>query len=215
MASNWPPSGYSEPKEYQRNEMHILLILVLITVGVFSVAGGKVREGASVFVDWWLNFLISTGPMSSPVLSAGLGVLVLVVTLLAIWKAVVVPIHEGIHYSLGLLLDMNPQFRYDDGFIGQNPAVVALSVNIPIWKNFVMLGGPFLFIGTISAGIALLTDGILAGVAAVIFMSNSGGSAQDIYHEVRLLRIDSEARFANFEKDGEIRTEYAVPRNRE
>lgn len=213
MVDSWPPHGYTKPKEYNRNETHVLLVMLVVTAGVVVVAGEKAAEGGSVYVDWWFNFAAQTAVSSSPILSVGLAMLVAAVGFVAIHKVIIVPVHEAIHYLLGWLLDMSPKFRYDDGFIGQNPAVVALSTDIPVWKNLVMLTGPFVLIGIASVTVAFLTEGLLAGVAAVIFMTNSVGSAQDLYHHVRLVQMNPKTRFANFEENGEIRTEYAVPQD--
>jgi len=133
------------------------------------------------------------------------------VGLTLLFRKVIVPVHEALHYGVGLFLNLNPDFGYEEGRFFKNPRVVAISTDIPVWKNLLMLITPFVVIGLLSWGMILISSGLLAGIAAVVLWVNSAASAQDIYHYFRLLRMDPQARFANFERGDEIRTEYVLP----
>jgi hypothetical protein len=205
MPENWPPEGYSEPREYDKNERHIIS-LAFIIAGVFAVpALLPIQEGVAAYWEMWnnLGFSYLITAIAGTVTSA-LGILVL-------FRKVIVPIHEGIHYAVGLLLDLNPRFGYEEMMYHKNPSVVALSTDIPVWKNMAMLVAPFAIITLLSWSAIQVFGGLVAGVAAVVLWINAAASAQDLYHYFRLLRMNPDTRFANFEEGDDIRTEYAVP----
>jgi hypothetical protein len=205
MSENWPPENYSEPQEYEKNERHIIG-LGFIIAGLFAIpALLPIQEGVAAYRQLWTNFhspyLITAIAVTT---TSALGMLVL-------FRKVMIPIHEGIHYGVGLLLGLNPRFGYEEMLYHKNPSVVALSTDIPVWKNMAMLVAPFAIITLLSWGVMQVFGGLVAGVAAVVLWINAAASAQDLYHYFRLLRMNSDTRFANFEEEGEIRTEYATP----
>lgn len=206
MSENWPPDGYSEPREYDKNERHIIG-LAFVIAGVFAVpALLPIHEGATAYWEMWRNLHFSHLAASVA------GGVIFILGIFILLRKVMTPIHEGIHYGVALLLDLNPRFGYEEMLFHKNPSVVALSTDIPVWKNMAMLVAPFATIGLISLGMIQVSGGLVAGVAAVVLWVNSAASAQDLYHYFRLLRMNPDTRFANFEDGDEIRTEYAVPK---
>lgn len=207
MSEYWPPDGYTKPKEYNRSERTVL-ILGLILSGLFGISTIQpITVGAEAYVTLWLNFATGIGLSIFPALVTGVAI-----GFLVLFYGIVTPIHESIHYGVASYLNLNPDFGFDEMWRVKNPRVVALSTNIPVWKNMLMLIAPFVSIGLLSAGILVVADGLIAGVAGVVLWVNSAASAQDLYHYLRLFRMDPKAKFANFERDGEIRTEYVVPK---
>ncbi|WP_042662915.1 DUF3267 domain-containing protein [Haloferax sp. ATB1] len=209
MQKDWPPEGYSEPREYDKNERHIIGIAFVIA-GVFAVpALLPVHEGVTAYWVMWSD-LAAVLNISYLTTAVG-GTVTSMVGIYVLFRKVMVPIHEGIHYGVGLLLELNPRFGYEEMMFHKNPNVVALSTNIPAWKNMAMLIAPFAIIGLLSWGLVQVSGGLVAGIAAIVLWINSAASAQDLYHYVRLLRMNPETKFANFEEGNQIRTEYAVP----
>lgn len=210
MPEKWPPNGYTEPQEYSRSDRVILALGAVLAVlfGISTIQ--PITAGTEVYIKEWLAVALSIGfsPVTAAILGAGLAGVGFVV----LFYGVVTPIHESIHYVVALLLNLNPDFGYQGTGFLKNPRVVALSTGIPVWKNMLMLIAPFLIIGLVSVSIVFVSNGLIAGVAGVVLWVNSAASSQDLYHCVRLLRMDPETKFANFEQDGEIRTEYAVPK---
>ncbi|MDS0292627.1 DUF3267 domain-containing protein [Halogeometricum luteum] len=209
MPEHWPPNGHTEPKEYNRSERAVL-VLGLILTGLFGFTTFQpIAAGSEAYVNLWFDFAAGIGLSILPALVAG--VAIVFVGLAVLLYGIVTPVHEGIHYGVASYLNLNPDFGFDEMWRVKNPRVVALSTGIPVWKNMLMLITPFVAIGLVSAGVLLVANGLVAGVAGVVLWVNSAASAQDVYHYLRLLRMDPKAKFANFERDGEIRTEYVVP----
>jgi hypothetical protein len=209
MSGDWPPEGYSEPRVYHKNERYILALGVAIA-GLFAVpALFPIQEGIDAYRATWSSFAHSLG---IPYLTTGVVEAVsLILGMCAVFRVIIVPVHEAIHYSIGLLLDLNPKYGYEKTLFFKNPMVVALSTEISVWENMVMVIAPFVTIGLLSWGLVQVSGGLVAGVAAVILWMNSAASAQDLYHYIRLLRMNPDAKFANFKEGDTIRTEYVVP----
>ncbi|TKX53663.1 DUF3267 domain-containing protein [Halorubrum sp. SS7] len=209
MPEYWPPDGHTEPKEYNRSERAVFVLGVILT-GLFGISTVQpIAVGADAYVSLWLDFAAEIGLSVLPALAAGVAIAGIGFTIL--FYGIVTPIHEAIHYVVASYLNLNPDFGFDEMWRVKNPRVVALSTNIPVWKNMLMLIAPFVAIGLLSIGALLVADGVVAGVAGVVLWVNSAASAQDLYHYLRLLRMDPKTKFANFERDGEIKTEYVVP----
>lgn len=209
MSEHWPPNDHTEPKEYNRSERAIL-VLGLILAGLFGlITVQPITGGAEAYTTLWLDFAAEIGVSVLPALT--LSVAMIIVGFVILFYGIVTPIHELIHYGVASYLNLNPDFGFEEMWRVKNPRVVALATSIPVWKNMLMLIAPFVVIGLISAGILLVADGIVAGVAGIILWVNSAASAQDVYHYIRLLQMNPDTKFANFERDGNIRTEYVVP----
>lgn len=207
--TDWPPEGHTEPKEYERNERSVFAIMLALT-GIFGVTTYQpIATGAETYVVLWVDFAARIGLSALPAIFAG--VAIFTGGVLALFRGIVTPIHERIHYEVARRLDLNPNYGHEEMWFHKNPRVVALSTGISVRENMAMLIAPFLVIGVLSGGVLLVSNGLVAGVAGIVLWINSAASAQDVYHYLRLVRMDPETKFANFEIDGEIRTEYAVP----
>jgi hypothetical protein len=186
------------------------LVLGVILTGLFGISTVQpIAVGAEAYVSLWLDFAAEIGLSVLPALVAGVAIVGIGFAIL--FYGIVTPIHEAIHYGVASYLNLKPDFGFDEMWRVKNPRVVALSTNIPVWNNMLMLIAPFVAIGLLSIGVLLVADGLVAGVAGVVLWVNSAASAQDLYHYLRLLRMDPKTKFANFERDGEIKTEYVVP----
>lgn len=212
MAENWPPKGYLQPMEYEVNKYHIYGLAVILSV-IFGVATIiPILEGVDSYLNIWKSVTDTIGLAESSIIYAIGGVFVACISLYLIWKLVLLPIHEGLHYFVGLSLGLNPDFGYEEGILIDNPRVVALTTGISVWENLAMIIAPFVVIGVLSLLILNIMSGIIAGLAAFILLANSAASCQDMYHYLRLIRMDPGTEFANFEDDGTILTEYAIPK---
>ncbi len=183
---------------------------MLVLIGIFGVTTYQpIATGTETYVLLWVDFAASIGLSALPAVFGG--VAIFAGGLFVLFRRVVTPIHERIHYEVARQLDLNPDYGYEEMWFHKNPRVIALSTGISVGENMAMLIAPFVGIGLLSVGVLLVSNGLVAGVAAIVLWVNSASSAQDLYHYLRLLRMDPETKFANFERDGEIRTEYVVP----
>lgn len=212
MAQNWPPRGSIDPKAYEKNESVILLMMAIATVLFGVLCEPLLTEGSESFVQAWLEVATTVGLTKYPLFFAMSAVGVAIIGVCLVWLKLIIPVHERIHYEVGEYYDLNPEYGYDESRFFSNPCVTAMSTGITIRENIVMLAAPFLLIGMSSVAVMFLSHGIVAGLAAFVFVSNSAGSAQDLYHVGRLLRMPAQTKFANFEEGDEIRTEYVYPK---
>lgn len=211
MGESWPPDGYGDPKEYDRNEYHVVAVgslLAIVFVGLLTQPmASAAREWVAISLSLFQDSATVLGYLPL-ILFAVIGA---TVPMIALWKVIIVPIHEGLHYLPGLMFDNNPDFGYADGLVGKNPRVVPLTTNITIRENLISITAPFAVIGVVTLSMMLVTSGLLRGIFAFALIANSVASAQDIYHVLRLSRMPAGTRFANFEESGGITTEYAEP----
>jgi len=129
--------------------------------------------------------------------------------------ALLVIVHECVHYLASLAIGGNPQFIWNNAVLLKNPAVVNYAAGITRWENIVSLGAPLVILNTTTGAVMLSTGGILAGTAAIMFAVNSIASAGDLGNIIRVAKMPAGTKYANFERDGEVRTEYAVPVDRQ
>lgn len=215
--TDWPPEGYGESQEWQKNERVIAIIAGVTGIAFFAVVHPWLR----VFAD------LITG--STQLLTAMLGLsqsliawLVTATILLAVFIAIMIglflevttPIHERIHYEINRYYGLNPECTTQEVFFVESPGVVPVTTEITLRENTVSALGPFLVIGTVSGGLMLVTDGVVGAVFAFILLANSASSAGDLYNVWRFVWMPAGTLFANFrEGDDEYRTEYAFPEN--
>lgn len=211
MTERWPPAGASEPVEYVVNKRRVYGIALIVVLLFGAATLLPLLEGLTSYASKWEAISNTVGLAENSLIHDIIGSVVAIIGCLAI-LAIVLPIHEGLHYAVGFLLGLNPDFGFDDGVIISNPRVVALSTRIKVWENLLMLIAPFTIIGLISWAVMQVTTGLVGGVAAFVLLANSGASSQDLYHCLRLFRMDPETEFANFEEEEEIRTEYVLPK---
>ena len=210
METKWPPTGFSDPKKYEKSDPIILGITILIAAGLGLACASYLMEGINSFVHGWLNLGVAVGVTDPLLLRLG-GVGVAVLGLSVVWTKIVIPVHERIHYEVGKFYDLDPEYGTEDFFFTSNPCVTAMSPGITVKENIAMLTAPFLLIGIPALAVMMVSSGILTGLAAYVLVANSAGAAQDLYHTGRLLLMPNGTQFANFEADGDIRTEYASP----
>jgi hypothetical protein len=209
MSEDWPPKGYTEPKEYIRNERFILLFTIFLgLVSFISALPSFVSAAEETANIYTAN--VADSPQSIGLIT-GIGTMIgLIIMLQIIWRLVVL-IHEALHYIPSLLFGNNPDYGTQDGFIGKNPRVVPLCTHITLGENIASLAAPVFIIGLVSAVLMVSTSGIIAGVAGFVFAANTTASSQDMYHIFRLARMEPSALFANFETENGIKTEFTMP----
>lgn len=211
----WPPDGYGNPREWEKSEKAVALIAGLLTV-VFI---GKTQQsltilGGEIFdlIQWMWAV---TGVTGSAVPMFGIGILVVggAALLLAVaFQKVVIPIHERIHYEIDRVLGLNPEYTYQYFLFMKNPCVIPVSAGISLWENTLSTLGPFVIIGVASGGIMILTEGVVAGLAALVLVTNSAGSAADIYTVMRFVQMPRGTLFANFKvRENGYQKEYVFP----
>lgn len=210
MPEDWPPDGYSTPNEYEKSEPQIIVIAIVVTALFGTYVLTPINVGVDAYLELISEFAGDVGA-SNPIIVGIVGTAAVALGMVLLFKLVVTPFHEWLHYEVGRQFGMNPDFGYERSRFFNNPRVVALSTNIPVWKNLAMIIAPFVTIGFISLAVIQVSSGLVAGTAAVVLWINSAASAQDLYHFFRLIMMDSDTKFANFEVDNEIRTEYATP----
>lgn len=209
MENNWPPDSHSDPKEYERSEWAIAGIGVIITVAFGIGSFLQINQGASEFVSVWGEFSQWIG--LGPVLSILGAVSVVSISLAFVWLRIITPIHEYIHYRVGEHLGLDPEYGTDKALFMENPCVWAKKKGVTTRENILMLIAPFYVIGIPAFLVMYFSSGLVAGIAAFIFLSNSAGAAQDLYHTFRIMFMPEDALFANIEEGDEMRTEYVLP----
>lgn len=209
MTNSWPPAGFHEPVEYEVNQLSVSLIglTVAIVFGLYSLP--IIQRGADSLAKYPIQILAAYDLQFLEVLIPAL--LLSVFSWLILLTVVIVPIHEFIHYLFGIAFDLNPKFYWDDSWAIRNPSVIAMSSDIQVPKNIVMLIAPFALISISCAALTILTEGLVASSFAFLFLVNGVSSAQDLYHVGRLQDLPQGTLFRNYKADGALITEYAVP----
>lgn len=214
MMTEWPPTGYSEPKEYDQSERGVLAIGAILSVILFFMLRTPLRQLADPLIALLRSVVVYFGVANSvPILVMGalLLTLLFLVGVVIGFRWVVIPFHEWIHYKVNDIQNNNPEYISTNFLYLQNPAVISKSTGLTIWEYVPGAIAPFVIIGTISIIIIQTTSGFVEGIAAFILLANSAASAGDLYNAGRLLRMPPGTLFANFEQDGEYRTEYVYP----
>lgn len=88
--------------------------------------------------------------------------------------ALVIPIHEHIHYQVYDLFDAEPEHDRYKILLLNNPAVVPTAKRIPRQGLVLAAVAPFVVIGVVSGGVMLAVDGVVAMVAAFVFVCSVG-----------------------------------------
>lgn len=129
-----------------------------------------------------------------------------------VFRDVIAPVHEWIHYAIGEYFALNPEHATEEVLYATNPGVICVTTNIPIWQSALVLVGPFIVIGSASALLVILLDRAIGGLAACILVFNSMSSSADVHTLLRFTLLPQGTRFANFkEGENEYRSEYAIP----
>lgn len=215
MTDEWPPEGYADPKEWERDERVIGVIGVVIGVVFAYWMRTELLQLISIMRANIVGYLGSLGIESGSPSYTPLSVfasLFFASGLFIGFKRTVIPLHERIHYRIADFYELNPEYATEKLLLVENPGVVCVATNIPLWQSALVSLGPFVVIGSAAALVVFSTGGIIAGVAAFVLVMNSVSSHGDIYNVVRFAILPTGTLLANFE-DGEkeYRAEYSVP----
>ncbi len=140
-----------------------------------------------------------------------LGVLLALVIWLLASGSVIIALHEGVHYAVSALEGYNPRFEWRSHLGLKNPSIVIYAESITRRENILTLITPFVLLSILCVIVMWFTSGILAATAATMFCANTVPSCADIYHTVRIARMPNGTLFANFDDDGDLRSEFAIP----
>lgn len=135
---------------------------------------------------------------------------------LALWMlalaVLMIAIHEPLHYLGCAYHNLDPEFRISRGsFSIPSPSVTPMTTGIKLRENALGTAPPFVGVNLLALVVIASTDGLVAGSAAWVLLINSASSAQDLYHLYRYWKLPSATLFANWERNGELRTEYTFP----
>lgn len=213
--TDWPPDGYSDPEPWEADVYGTSIIGIVLAVGFGYIVRFELIEFFYIMRASIRGFIGTLGiPRNSPVyfplfvLTAG----VLLYGVFLVFRDVVTPLRNWIHCSIGELFELNPERATEDELYTAHPGVICVTTNIQVWQRALVLVGPFILIGSVSALVVFLLDGAIAGLAAVILVFNSTSSNADIHSLLRFTLLPPGTRFANFEEgEHQYRSEYAVP----
>lgn len=212
--TEWPPEGYSTPKEYRPSELTVFGIGAAVGLPLFVYLRTSLAQLADPLVKALRLALNHLGHERASLLwlvGGAVLTLLLLIGVGAFFRWVVVPIHEAIHYGVDRLQGQNPKYIRTEFLFFENPAVINLSRGISIREYVPGAVAPFVVIGLAALLAMQVTTGFLEGIAAFVLVANSAASGGDLYHTIRVLSLPRGTLFANFEDGDEYRTEYAIP----
>lgn len=214
--SEWPPPGYSTPKEWDSSKRSDALIALLVGIPLLAgfqsqltqladplVGALRVAVSQTALEGWLLTGAWLGGRLTLTMLLCG--------SLAALCRWVIVPIHERIHYEAKRLQGQNPRYITQELFFFENPAVINLSTGITPRKDIPTTLAPLFIIGATALLATHVLNGFLEGLAAFVLVANSIASAGDLSNTIRVLLMPQGVQFANFEDGNEYKTEYVVP----
>lgn len=211
---DWPPAGFTEPKEMEdANRAIVLLIAVTSAAPLFYFLspailelGNPIREILQII----LNQLNVTSTLAFYAVIILLFTLYFLFLIFSIWH-VLIPIHERIHFEMYRLQGLNPEYTHENFLMMRNPAVIANNTGLTRLQNILSAISPLIIIGSASVTGVFVFDGTLAGLAALVLIANTAASCSDIYKFVLMLRMPKGALFANHKNKDNFTTEYATP----
>lgn len=214
--SEWPPSGYSTPKEWNTSERSVALITVLLGIPLLAGFRATLTQLADPLVAAIRDVISQLGLNGWFLIGAWLGgglilTVLLVGSLAVLFRWVIVPIHERIHYEADRLQSQNPRYITQELLFFENPAVINLSSGITPRKYIPTALAPLFIIGAAALLATYILNGFLEGVAAFVLVANSAASAGDLSNTIRVLLMPQGVQFANFEDGDGYKTEYVVP----
>lgn len=210
MAEEWPPKGYSPPREYISSDGWVLGIALVLLLPVLAFIRPDVSVGASLFAEWTILAGEEIGLVRYPLLFVFVAFIAGICWIFAS-GAIIITLHECIHYALGAVLDVNPRFEFHTQLLMPNPSVVAYSQGISRGENIVMLSGPLVGLSLVCISVMWMTTGLVAATAAIMFAINVLPSCGDLYHIGRIVLMPRGTLFANFDEDEGLRTEVVTP----
>lgn len=172
MTGNWPPEGFSQAREYKSSDGWMLAIGLVLILPVFEITRAKVDIGAALFVEWSGQVGDTVGLSNYPLLFL-FAALFTVLCWILVSGAIIITLHEGVHYALGSILDVSPRFEFHTQLFLPNPSVVAYQAGISRSENIAMLSGPFVVLSLVCASVMWMTSGFVAATAAIMFAINA------------------------------------------
>lgn len=210
MSEDWPPRGYSDPKPYEQNNRLILGIAIGIALPVIVLIKPVLESGSTEFLKLGAEIGRGFGLIDSSILFL-ISLLLSVVIWILVSGSVIIAIHEGIHYVTAILLGLKPVFEWTHDLGFMNPTVVVYSNEVSRRQNILMLSAPFVLLSILCATAMWFTTGVLAATAAIMLALNAVPSCADLYNVGRLALMPKGTIFTNFNKNGNLRTEYTTP----
>lgn len=215
MGDEWPPEGYAEPRTWEKDERvigiigaivglvfayllrtELLQLFLIMRANIVAYLGSLGIERGS---PAYLPYFVFAGAFFGSGLFIG-------------FKRTIIPLHERIHYRIADFYELNPEYTTDTLLRVENPGVVCVTTNIPLWQSTVVSIAPFVVIGSASALVVFSTGGIIAGLGAFILVMNAVSSHGDIYSVVRFVMLPKGTLFANFKEGAnEYEAEYSFP----
>jgi len=220
--TEWPPDGYSAPKEYRPSESGVFGISALIGLLLCIYFRGALAQLADPLVNVLRiafdqlglgKILLAVAGALGGLLLTLLLTLLLLIGIGAFFHWVVVPVHEAIHYGANQLQGQKPKYIRTEFLLLENPAVINLSRGISVREYVPGALAPFIIIGLIALLAMQATTGFFEGLAAFVLVANSAASGGDLYNAAYVVSLPRGTLFANFEDGNEYKTEYVVPEN--
>lgn len=212
MSEHWPPDGYSNPKLYEVNDRYTILIGLALTPLVLAFTASALKG----IVPPLLSFIQALGQtteiVNSPILYLATALFV-VTAWLVISGVFIVAIHEAIHYVVDLLNGYEPEFIWKERLGFNGPAIMPYGMGLTRGENIAGLLAPFFLLSVFAGSIMLISDGIVAGTAALMFAINSVASCSDIYNSIKVARMPRGTKYANLDNGEGIKSEYALPKD--
>lgn len=210
--TKWPPDGYSPPSEYTRSEIVPAIIAIILFLVIYGVTFEYIYKLYSTLLDISIQFIGGLG-IGGKGLIIGLGISSCFLILMGI-AALIVPVHESIHYVIGCVLGYSPKLILSEFMGVKNPAVIVPGKGLRPMKQLPITTGPFIIIGLISLIGVAFTNGASRGVFSWILLMNSVISSADIMTAIDLIRFPSGTLLANIQaEDGSFYTEVAHPKD--
>jgi hypothetical protein len=210
VSDSWQPEGYSTPQQHTYDSRISYLWIFLIGILSAIPAYPKFIRGAERYAEL---VAVTTGLHQYPTTFAAVVSITGPLLCFLVFYALVIPIHEHIHYQVYDLFDAEPEHDRYKILLLNNPAVVPTAKGIPRRGLVLAAVAPFVVIGVVSGGVMLAVDGVVAMVAAFVFVGNSGASGHDLYIAYNFSKTPRGTVFAYFRSESAegVSTEYAVP----
>ncbi|WP_323171948.1 DUF3267 domain-containing protein [Natrialba sp. PRR66] len=214
MTKNWIPTGYADPDPYVVNDRWIMIIGLVLILPVFMLVRPSLIEGASIFSTLIITLGDTTNLIQIPLLYVFSTVLI-ILSWIFISGAIIVTLHEGVHYTISAIQGLNPKFQWSSHLGLKNPSIVAYTERIRRRENMLMLLGPFAVLTPFCAAAMWFTSGFISATAAIMFSVNTVASCADLYNFVQITMMPKGTLFANFNDDGNLHSEFATPLEKE
>lgn len=197
-----PPTGYGDPTEYHRNDYFVAFLSFVLLVGLTELFFPGV-------IEWIIGALLTN---ADRFVDRNAGRIVGVFGLVA----VLVPVHEGVHYLASKRLGYSPRFGFRVNWLvvipQPTPYVVTVDEYFDRWSDIIVLIAPLVVIDAIAlVGLIPVFPPAVGRVSKLVLILNTASSGADMYNATRVLLSPPGTRFINCFDDGELRTFYTEP----